>query len=163
MGNFREKNREGVKEIQGNSRETLDLGTEMREQADQIHATLESIDLQDSEDIAAIRDSAGAYQSSFDNAFSEQVESAGKEIEQQSEQIRSAAGDELGNVRSGIHKLEQAGGMSEIGKEAADSGAAKLETGAQEYEQILSDAENISQETQQQIDSLKSSLGSIFG
>ena len=53
--------------------------------------------------------------------------------------------------------------MSEIGKEAADSGAAKLETGAQEYEQILSDAENISQETQQQIDSLKSSLGSIFG
>ena len=161
MGNFREKNREGVKEIQGNSRETLDLGTEMREQADRIHATLESIDLQDSEDIAAIRDSAGAYQSSFDNAFSEQVESAGKEIEQQSEQIRSAAGDELGNVRSGIHK--QAGGMSEIGKEAADSGAAKLETGAQEYEQILSDAENISQETQQQIDSLKSSLGSIFG
>ena len=127
MGNFREKNREGVKEIQGNSRETLDLGTEMREQADRIHATLESIDLQDSEDIAAIRDSA-SY-----------------------------------NVRSGIHKLEQAGGMSEIGKEAADSGAAKLETGAQEYEEILSDAENVSQETRQQIDSLKSSLGSIFG
>ena len=163
MGNFREKNREGVKEIQGNSRETLDLGTEMREQADRIHAALESIDLQDSEDIAAIRDSASAYQSSFDSAFSEQVEAAGKEIEQQSEQVKSAAGDELGNVRSGIHKLEQAGGMSEIGKEAADSGAAKLETGAQEYEEILSDAENVSQETRQQIDSLKSSLGSIFG
>ena len=47
MGSFREKNREGVKEMQENSRETTELGSEMTEQADQINAVLESIELQD--------------------------------------------------------------------------------------------------------------------
>jgi len=54
MGSFREKSREGIKEMQENSRETTELGTEMTEQADQINAVLESIELQDEEDVQYI-------------------------------------------------------------------------------------------------------------
>ena len=57
MGSFREKNREGVKEMQENSRETTELGSEMTEQADQINAVLESIELQDEEDVQYLVDS----------------------------------------------------------------------------------------------------------
>ena len=163
MGSFREKNREGVKEMQENSKETVELGSEMTEQADKINAALESIELQDEEDVQAISDTGRSYQSSFDSAFSEQVETAGEEIEQQGAQIEETVEGELENVRSGISKLEQAGSISEIGREAAESGESKLEGSADEYEGIISDAEGVVSETQQQIEALKNNLGSIFG
>lgn len=163
MGSFREKNREGVKEVQENSRETTEIGSEMTEQADQINAVLESIELQDEEDVQAISETGRSYQSSFDSAFSEQVEKAGQEIEQQGEQIKEATGEELENVRSGISKLEQAGGISDIGRNAAEAGWSKLEGSAGEYEGIISDAEGVVDETKQQIESLKNNLSGIFG
>lgn len=163
MGSFREKNREGIKEMQENSQETTELGSEMTEQADQINAVLESIDLQDEEDVQAISETGSSYQSSFDSAFTEQVESAGQEIEQQSEQIKETTEGEMENVRSGISKLEQAAGISDIGRDAAAEGSSKLEGSAGEYEDIISDAEGIVDETKQQIESLKSNLSGIFG
>ena len=80
MGNFKSKLGEGVNKIKENSKEATDIGGEMTEQADQINAILESIDLQDSEDIQAMSDTGNAYQSSFDSAFSEQVETKGAEV-----------------------------------------------------------------------------------
>ena len=82
---------------------------------------------------------------------------------EQSEQVSGEAGGELSNVRSGISKLEQASSISEIGKEAGDSGAAKLEGSAEEYESIITDAESVADTTQQEIQNLKSNLGGIFG
>ncbi len=163
MGSFREKNREGVKEMRENSRETTELGSEMTEQADQINSVLESIELQDEEDVQAISETGRSYQSSFDSVFSEQVETAGQEIGQQGEQIKEATGEELENVRSGISKLEQAGGISDIGRDAAEAGHSKLEGSAGEYEGIISDAEGVVDETKQQIESLKNNLSGIFG
>ena len=163
MGSFRQKNREGIKEMQENSRETTELGSEMTEQADQINAILESIELQDEEDVQAISETGRSYQTSFDNAFNEQVETAGQEIEQQGEQIKEAAGEELERVRSGISKLEQAGGISDIGHDAAERGRSKLEGSAGEYEKIISDTEGVADEIKQQIESLKNNLSRIFG
>lgn len=163
MGNFKSKLGEGVNKIKEIGKEATDVGSEMTEQADQIQAILGSIDLQDSEDIQAVSDTGSAYQSSFDNAFSEQVETKGAEVSEQSTELSSKAGSELSNVRSGISRLEQASQVSEIGKEAADSGAAKLEGSAEEYENIISDAEGISKTTQQEIKNLKDNIGKIFG
>ena len=91
------------------------------------------------------------------------MESAGQEIEQQGEQIRETTEVELGNVRSGISKLEQTSGISDIGRDVAEAGRSKLEGSAGEYEGIISDAEGVVDETKQQIESLKSNLSGIFG
>ena len=163
MGNFKSKLGEGINKIKETGKEATDVGSEMTEQADQINAILESIDLQDSEDIQAVSDTGSAYQSSFDGAFYEQVETKGAEVAEQSKQVSSVAGGELSNVRSGISKLEQASQVSEIGRGAADSGSAKLEGSAEEYENVISEAEGISDTTQQEIQNLKSKLGGIFG
>lgn len=163
MGNFREKNCEGVREMQENSKETTDLGTEMTEQADQINSILDSIELQDDEDVQAIGETGRSYQSSFDSAFSERVESAGHEIQQQGEQIKETIEGELENVRSGIGKLEQVGGISDIGKDAADTGRQKLEGSVEEYEGIISETDGVVNDTKQQIEALKSNLSGIFG
>ncbi len=162
MGSFKGKNREGVQEMRENSRETTEIGSEMVKQADEINAVLESIELQDEEDVQAISETGRSYKSSFDGAFSEQVETAGQKIEQQGEQIKEATGEELENVRSSNGKLEQAGGISDIGRDAAEAGRSKLEGSAGEYEGIISDAEGVADEIQRQIDSLKSNLSTIF-
>ncbi len=105
MGNFRSKLGEGVNKIKENSKEATDIGSEMTEQADQINAILESIELQDSEDIQAMSDTGSAYQSSFDSAFSEQVETKGAEVAEQSEQVSGEAGDDRYNKRN--HRRRQ--------------------------------------------------------
>lgn len=163
MGSFREKNREGVKEMQENNRDTTELGSKMIEQADQINSVLESIELLDEEDVQAISETSRSYQSSFDSAFNEQVESVGREIEQQGEQIKEITEGELQSIRSAISKLERAGGISDIGHDAAKTGHSKLEGSAGEYEGIISDAEDVVDETKQQIESLKNNLSGIFG
>ena len=162
MGSFREKNREGVREMRENSRETVDIGSDMAEKAEQTLALLKSIELQDEEDVQAVGETERGYGTSFDSAFSEQVESAGQEIEQQGEQIQGEMEGELENVRSGINKLEQAEGISEIGREAAAEGRSRLEGSAGEYEDIQSDAGSVASETKERIASLKNKI-KIFG
>ena len=163
MGSFKNKCMESVKEMQENSRETTDLGGEMQEQAEQINQVLDGIQLQDDEDISAVSDTKGSYQKSFDSAFTEQVETAGQEIETQGEQLRSEISAEQGNVRSGIQSMERAGGVSEIGRDAADAGRNKLEQSEREYEGIANDAERVVDDTAQKIEQLKSSVNRVFG
>ncbi|MCL2672283.1 MAG: hypothetical protein FWF10_09665 [Clostridiales bacterium] len=163
MGNFKNKGMESVKEMRENSRETTDLGSEMQEKAEQINQILEGIQLQDDEDVSAVGDTKGSYQKSYDSAFSDQVETAGLEIEKQGEQLRSEIGAEQENVRRGIQSMERAGGVSEIGRDAADAGRSRLEQSEREYEGIASDAERVADETAQKIEQLKNSVSRIFG
>ncbi len=162
MGSFRGKGIEGVGELQREGKETTDIGSEMTEQADQINAVLDSIDLQDSEDIETIRDTGDSYRGSFDAAFSGDVEQSGDEIGEQGEHISDEMGAELENVRGGIASLEQAGGISEIGREAADAGSRQLEGSAGEYEGIIADAEGTVDDVQDQIKALRQNLDGLF-
>lgn len=162
MGNYKTKLREGTREFRETGKEAIDDGSEMKEEADQINALIDSIHLVDSEDIQGVSEIKPGMESSFENAFSERVESTGTEVAEQSEQISDEAGDELGNVRSGISKLEMAAHTSEIGREAADSGAARLEDSGEEYENISFEAEGASDAIQQEIQHLKNNLGRIF-
>ena len=163
MGRFKEKGHEGIRELQERTGEASDVGQEMIEQAGEINSILEGIDLQDEEDVQGIEQTGKQMQSSFDTAYTEKVEKAGEEIRDEGEQLKESMGEELENVRSGISQLEQAGGVSEIGREAADAGKGRLEQSAGEYEGIISDAEGVLDEAQQKIEQMKGDLGNIFG
>lgn len=163
MGSFKEKNREGVNEMKENSKEATDLGTEMNSQAEQINSILEGIDLQDEEDTQAIEGAGHSYQESFNGAFSEQVEPAGQEVEQKGEQISSEVEGELDNVKSAMESLSEASGISDIGSDAAEGARSQLENSSSEYGDIISEAQEVAKDTQQQIESLKGDLSGIFG
>ena len=163
MGRFKEQGKEGISEMQENSKETTERGNEMNQQAEQIKSILESIELQDDEDMEAVSETGRNYQGSFDSAFTEQVESKGQEIGQQGEQLKGEMNQELENVRSGMSRLEQAGGVSEIGRDAAEAGRSKLESSSQEYEGMIEDTESVVDETEEKINSLKNNLSRIFG
>ena len=159
MGRFKEQGKEGIREMQENSKETTERGNEMNQQAEQIKSILESIELQDDEDMEAVSETGRNYQGSFDSAFTAQVE----EIGQQGEQLKGEMNQELENVRSGMSRLEQAGGVSEIGRDAAEAGRSKLESSSQEYEGMIEDTESVVDETEEKINSLKNNLSRIFG
>lgn len=162
MGAFKETQREGLREINENSRETIDVGTEMKESADEINAVLESINLQDDEDIQGVREAKSSYQGSFDTAYNDQVETAGEQIEEKGEQLADEVNNEIGNVRDGIEKYNEAGGVSEIGRDAATEGASKLEQSESEYEEIVSEEQETVENMREQINQLKSELGGVF-
>jgi len=163
VGGFKEKNREGISQLRESGREAADCGSEMNRQAEEINALLESIELQDEDDIRAVSETGRGYQSSFNEAFSEQVEQSAQQIEAGSEQIREEAGYEMQAVEGGIHQLEQAGGISEIGREAAEGGKDALERSADEYGAILSEAKDTAEEVREQVDQLQGDLSRIFG
>ena len=163
MGSFREKNREGIHEIREKSKETTDVGTKWVEDANRIKRILDSIHLEDEEDVQAIEETGHSYQNSFDSAFSERIEPAALEIEKQGDQIKETSESELRKVRSGISKLEQAGGISEIGHDAAETGRSKLEESANEYEGIVSDTKSVVDEARQKTENIRKNLGRIFG
>ena len=163
MGRFKETSREGVKETQEKGRKGIETGNDMNQKAENIKSILDGISLQDEDDTKAVRDTGHSYQENFNSAFSERVESVGNEVEQKTENIKGTVNSELGNVRTGISSLERASGVSDIGRQAAETGRASLEKSAGEYERIINDAESVKSETVQQIQSQKSKISSIFG
>ena len=163
MSGFKRKNIESIKEIRESGRETTDLGGEMLDQAENINRVLESIHLLDDEDIVAVSDTKVSYQGSFDGAFSKQVEMVGKRIEKQSERLQLEVGTEQGNVQSSIRSIETAGRISEIGREAADSGRNRLEKSELEYGEMVDEADRIADEMTKEIEQLKKTVNRAFG
>ena len=163
MGSFKGKSMENVQEMRERSRETTDLGREMQEDAEKINHLLDSISLLDDEDMAELGKAKDSYQGSFDCAYSDQVETSGKEISERGDQIRSEVGAELENVRDGSKTMDQARGVSEIGREAAEAGKESLERSGKEYEDISADAERVTDETGKEVERLKSEVSRIFG
>ena len=137
MGRFKEQAKKGIEDITESGKEATERGNEMSEQAEQIKGILESIELQDDEDMEAISETGRNYQGSFDSAFTEQVETKGQEIGQQGEQLTGEINEELENVHSGMSKLEQAG--------------------------MIEDTESTVKEIEDEINSQKSSLSRRFG
>ena len=159
---FKIKNTEGVKETKKNSEKTLELGKTMRAKAEQTSAIVKSIDLQSKEDMQGMEKMTDGLHGSYQKAFGEQVGAAGRKIEKQGGEIRDTVNGELRNVRTGINKLEKAGGISEIGRGSVETGRAKLENSAEDYEGIANDAEQVVDETHRRIESLQKNLDTIF-
>ena len=101
MGGFKNRQYEGLREVQENSEQTKELGSEMTEDAEEISSILEGINLQDDEDMEHISDTKSGYQGSFDAAFDSEIESLTTDIEQTGEGIRSEIGTEMENVSEG--------------------------------------------------------------
>ncbi len=162
MAGFKEGLHGNVEGIRKRGQEATDTGERIAEEASEVKRRLDSISVQDDEDIRAVETAEQGYKPAFDGAFSDQVETIGQEVADGSEQIKSESETELGNVRDGISQMEAAAGASEIGRENAEQGRSALEGSATEYEGIIQDAETVEQETDQSIKSLRSKVDSVF-
>lgn len=163
MGGFKNRQYEGLREVQENSEQTKELGSEMTEDAEEISSILEEINLQDDEDMENISDTKSGYQGSFDAAFDSEIESVTTDIEQTGEGIRSEIGTEMENVSEGISALENAEGISEIGQESAESGRSGLEQSNAEYQEISDDTKETTENLRGIVEDLGSRLEGLFG
>ncbi len=163
MGGFKNKQYEGLKEVQENSEQTKEVGTEMTEDAEEISSILEGINLQDEDDMESISETKSGYSGSFDTAFASQVEMATRDIEKTGEGIQSEVGAEMENVSEGISALQDAEGISEIGSENAEGGKAGLEQSKAEYQEIFDDTAETTSDIRGVVDDLGSRLEGLFG
>lgn len=162
MGRFREQSRRGIKEIKEKGQKAVEQGSEMTRKAEAINDLLCSIEVMDNEDRQELSETSHGYQGSFDTAFEEKIESEGEDVTVMGETIMDQNISELGRVRGGISKLEQARGISDIGRDVAERGKGWLERSSAEYEDIIDDAAETVSETQKAIKNLKNNLSGVF-
>ena len=163
MGAFKETQGKKVENINEMGKEAVDTGTEMGQEADGIDSVLESLNLKDTDDAAAVEKTEEGYQKSFDNAFDTQVESENEKIQEEGQEVSNEVGAERENVSDSIQKVESAEGMSDIGKDVAQGLESNLESSEKEYEGIQNEEEKSVSDTKQKVDALKKKVGSAFG
>lgn len=157
MGKHRGELGDGIKDGKEKGRQTIELGSKIVDDSGEVKKLIKDVkrELQDDEDIRNIEQAEGDYQNDFDKAFDEQVEKPGEEIRERSEKIQESASDGLEKARHGIGNLERAAQVSDIGRRNAESAREKLEGGAREYEDIISQARETAEQTAQEIQKMK--------
>lgn len=162
MGKFKFEKREDIREIKQASEDTTEIGEEMMEKAEEVDDILKGIHLEDEEDMGAIQEAKEGYKGSYENAHNEQVVEKGDELGKEGEKTGSEINGEIENVRSGEKSMEQAGGISEIGSDAADRAGAALEKSGEEYEEMTGEIDEIDEETKKAIERQKEDLDEWF-
>ena len=74
-----------------------------------------------------------------------------------------SASEELERVNDATDKFKEMSGVTDIGRSNAEGAADKMRNSATEYENFVSEATSIVEDTKGEVDSLKSSIESIFG
>ena len=153
---------DGIESITKDGEKTRESGRKMLNEADQISSIMQEIEVVDEQDKAAVEGAKDQYQPAFDKAFESDVTTKANETERQGKEIVETATQEREGVNEGIHKLEQAAGVSEIGREGAEAARGRLETSSREYTESIEQAQAVIAEMQGEVNQLRNALGSKF-
>lgn len=162
MRKFKIEKGEDIREIKQKSEDTTEIGRKKVEDAKKVDAILKGIHLEDEEDMGAIQEAQKGYEGSYENAHNEQVVEKADELVKEGEKTGSEINGEIENVRSGEKSMEQAGGISEIGRDAADRAGAALEKSGKEYEEMTGEIDEIDEETKKAIEKQLKNLDELF-
>lgn len=164
MGSKKSGFLEKIKEGDQIGKEAIDTGGNMEREGDQIKAILDSIDTSmDTEDATAVESAETGYSSDFQNAFAEEVDTKVEDMSDVETEAISESQSELEKVNDAADKLREAGGISDIGRENADSAVDRMSSSAAEYQEYIDEANSVLEDTQSETENLKSSIENIFG
>ena len=162
MFDFKNPQRERVQETREQAKRTAELGAQIAEQGERTNELLKSIEVQDSEDQSGIDTAIDGYGDSYNTAFDTQVEQPKDEIVEKDAVIETEVNNEITHVDDGIDKMRQAEGVSDIGSDVASEGGSRLESSKQEYEGIVSDAQENANEIEERVNTLINHVHSLF-
>lgn len=164
MGSRKSGILEKIKEGDQIGREAVEAGGQLEGDGSEIKSLLDGIDTSmDEDDTAAVRQAESGYSEDFKAAFREDVETRADEMEKTELEAVSETGAELEKVNEAADTLQEIAGITDVGRSNAEGAADAMRGSAEEYETYISEANEIVDETEGQIDSLKSSIDSIFG
>ncbi len=134
---------------------------EMGEKTDQIIKGIETDGL-DSDTQA----SASEVVSSYSEAYAGEMERLNEQVESTAEQVNeniNSLNENKEQVDRNAERYAEAAGVSDIGRSAAESGRAKMESDSQAYSDLISENEQSIEESRERSRNLQSIVSGLFG
>lgn len=164
MGSKKSGILEKIKEGDQIGREAIESGEHLEGDGSEIKSLLDGIDTSmDEDDLTAVQSAESGYSADFQSAFKEDVETKETEMEGIEGEASDSASEELEKVNDAFDKFEKMSSVTDVGSSHAESAADKMRSSATEYEDFVSEAASIVEETKGEVASLKNSIESIFG
>ncbi len=164
MGSKKSGILEKIKEGDQVGREAIEAGEQLEGDGSEIKSILDGIDTSmDEDDVSAVQSAESGYDSDFKAAFREGVETKEAEMEGIEGEATDSATEELGKVNDAAEKFREMSGVTDVGRSNAEGAADRMRSSAAEYEDFVSEATSIVEDTKSDVASLKSSIESIFG
>ena len=153
-----------IKEGQEVGKEAIDSGETLEGDGSEIKALLDSIDTSiDEDDLRAVQAAESGYGSDFKSEFREKVDTKEAEMESVEGEAINESSQERDKVSDAAGKFQEMAGVTDVGRRNAEGGADAMRDSVREYEEYISEAEEITRETRQEVASLRSSVDGIFG
>ena len=164
MGSKKSGILEKIKEGDQIGREAIESGEQLEGDGSEIKSLLDGIDTSmDEDDLSAVKSAESGYSSDFKSAFKESVETKEAEMEGIEGEASDSASGELEKVNDAADKFKEMSGVTDVGRNNAEGTADKMRSSATEYEDFVSEATSIVEDTKGDVASLKSSIENIFG
>lgn len=164
MGSKKSGILEKIKEGDQIGREAIEAGEQLEGDGSEIKAILDGIDSSmDEDDLAAVQNAESGYSSDFKAAFKEDVETKEADMEGIEGEASDSASEELEKVNDAADAFKEMSGVTDVGRSNADSAADSMRGSAAEYEEFVSEATSIIEDTKGDVESLRNSIDSIFG
>lgn len=155
---------EKIKEGDQVGREAIEAGEQLEGDGSEIKSLLDGIDTSmDEDDLVAVQSAESGYIPDFKSAFKEDVETKESEMEGIEGEASDSASEELEKVNDAADKFREMFSVTDVGRSNAEGAADKMRSSATEYEDFVSEATSIVEDTKSDVASLKNSIESIFG
>lgn len=153
-----------IKEGDQVGKEGIEAGELLECDGREIKSLLDAIDTSmDEDDIAAVQKAESGYEVDTKNAFKEEVESKKDVMEGIESEVADTSTEELEKVNDATDKFEEMSGITDIGRSNAEGAADSMRDSAAEYEDFVTEANSIIEDTRSAVESLGNSIENIFG
>lgn len=164
MGSKKSNILEKIKEGGEVGKEAVETGEQLEGDGSEIKGLLDRIDTSmDEDDLSAVQSAESGYSADFKAAFRDTVETKEAEMEGIEGEATDSANEELDKVNDAADKFREMSGVTDVGRSNAEGAADRMRTSAREYEDFISEATSIVEDTKGDVASLRSAIDSIFG
>lgn len=164
MGSKKSNLLEKIKEGDQIGKEAIEVGEQLEGDGSEIKSLLDGIDTSmDEDDVSAVQSAEYGYSSDFQSTFREEVDTKTEEMKGLETDATSESESELDKVTDAADKFQEMSGITDVGGRNAEGAADSMSNSAREYEEYINEANSIIDDTQNDVDSLRSTIDDIFG
>lgn len=149
MGSFKENKRNAIEKGREKGDGGLQKGEQRYQELQAIKSLIDSISLEDDEDVEMAESLNDSYLEAGKQAHQEEVESVVNEANQDLETNKGEVSAEKGNVESAAEKVREMQSTTDLARNAAANVEGSLRKSAEEY----SDMEKETEDTESQLES----------
>lgn len=164
MGRVKSGILEKIKETSEVGKEGIEAGEKLEGDGSEIKSLMNGIDTSmDEDDVSGVQQAESGYSADFKAAFKENVDTKEADMERLGTEASDTSSEELDKVNDAASKFDEMAGVTDVGRSNAEGAADQMRNSAREYEDFISEATSIVEDTKGDIANLRSSVESIFG